>query len=1501
MKKKVLKIITRLLLFLLLFFSGVYFAFNSNYVQNILTEKLSDYLSDLWGTEVSIKRIYLKPFKVIEIENLYIEDQHNDTLVYLERLYTDFSRLQILKRKFIFETVSIDGLKLYLKRYKGEENLNLDFILESFRDSLAEPSEKDINISLDELELNNVRFIYNDQNQLDTTYGIHYQDLKVTEIYALFNDIKIINDSIIFSANNLSCNEKSGLKITNLQSRGYVSGTGLDLYPLFIRINNSTIDANRLAFKYKQWSDYKEFNTKVRMFGDFNVAHVKMLDIAYFAGELHDWKQEIILKGILKGTVNNLSGKSISLQTADKTFFRGDFNLDGLPDFTNTFITIKVKKMGTSGADLENIQVYPFVDNKYLSIPDGVKAMGNIKFSGEFTGFVNDFVAFGTFVTDIGSVISDLSLKTLRNDTLFLEGNFISKNLHLDILLENDLLGILNSKLSIKQKTHNNKLVVSELNGTIDNIGFKGYNYRNVILNGVFKPDFFNGYANINDPALGLEFDGQIEIKNDFKTLNFSAELLYADLGEINFLPIEKYSSLSGRINFNASGYEYSSLIGKVEINQLNFCTDDLDYEFGDIFIENDTLGVLTLANLSSPELDISISGDYDIITVVKDIEWQINKRMPALFESDTSYFPTQYFDYEISIKDIGFLSELGIFDFDISNGGNIKGTFNPGNDVSNLQFYADSLRISDLKFIYPEVYLDINDRDIFAEVITDGLSLYTNEIALNNSELLISAKEDSVEIAIDWRENDKKNGSAAIGIKVNSMSEYLIDFKQLGFIFLEKNWNLSENSQVMIDSNQIGFSGFKLSSEDENIRFNGTISEEKNDSLNFEMNNFNLDIFNRFLYSYDFEISGISNGNFGWIEQNDTLKLESDLKIDSVVINDYYFGDISAYGKKSDNDKAYDIRIKLINESLDRLMIEGQLYTDRKRKEKIKLAVNFSNFDLGFLNSLNIKGISKVAGIADGLVNISGDYKNPVIEGKLAIDKGGITVDMIGSHMTFSNQIDFKKDYIGVDPFYLKDDEGHKALAYGTILHDHFKDWNFNLDIEIDDFKALDLKQNIESLYYGQAYATGNFNISGYDDKLFITIDAKTEPNTNVSIPIGGSNTVEKQDFVNFITYDENQKIKEIIKEKASKGVDMSLNIDVTPDAELALVFDEATGDILKVKANGLISLGLDQEGEFTMKGALETVSGEYMFSLQSIINKKFTIQPNSKIIWYGNPYDANIDIETIYKTRAALYPIMTINPESYKNRVNVNIIMHLTGKLMNPVISFKIELPDSEERERSQLTTATTTTEDLNKQVVSLLLFGSFQSLSGGSSTNFAAANGYEMLSNQVSNMLSRISETVDVEFNYRPDDAASGTGQEIGVGFSTQLLHDRLTISTTFGVRDQSYITNENVNNIVGDFSAEYKIKPNGNLRLKVYNKSNDYQTSFYKISPYTQGVGVVFRKDFEDFTKGKKTDPEKLQKKFDKMAVKEIEKDLKLERKQDEKREKQQKKKKSNGGK
>jgi len=377
------------------------------------------------------------------------------------------------------------------------------------------------------------------------------------------------------------------------------------------------------------------------------------------------------------------------------------------------------------------------------------------------------------------------------------------------------------------------------------------------------------------------------------------------------------------------------------------------------------------------------------------------------------------------------------------------------------------------------------------------------------------------------------------------------------------------------------------------------------------------------------------------------------------------------------------------------------------------------------------------------------------------------------------------------------------------------------------------------------------------------MNISARTERNTEFFIPLAEDGEVSEYTFIDFVdpanirdsTEQENQKNKNA-KEESSSLLVMNFDLEVTPEAEVQIIFDPKIGDIMRGRGNGNLQMEATSKGDFKIFGDFQIESGDYLFTLQNVINKRFTVQPGGMVEWNGDPANAVIDVNAVYKLKTSIHDLIDDPNEDYNRRIPVECHLKMTESLENPDIEFDIYLPTAEEEVRSRVRTIMATEEELSKQFLSLLVINSFlpnQNATNSPSTGNLGSAGVgvttsEMLSNQLSNWLSQISNEFDVGVNYRPGDEMFT--DEVELALSTQLLNDRVSINGNLDMGGNQQSTtaaaNSSTSAIVGDFVVDVKLNKSGKLRVKAYNKAND--NLLIEDSPYTQGVGLFYREEF-----------------------------------------------------
>jgi hypothetical protein len=179
------------------------------------------------------------------------------------------------------------------------------------------------------------------------------------------------------------------------------------------------------------------------------------------------------------------------------------------------------------------------------------------------------------------------------------------------------------------------------------------------------------------------------------------------------------------------------------------------------------------------------------------------------------------------------------------------------------------------------------------------------------------------------------------------------------------------------------------------------------------------------------------------------------------------------------------------------------------------------------------------------------------------------------------------------------------------------------------------------------------------------------------------------------------------------------------------------------------------------------------------------------------------------VYRIRTGLYDLF--QDSTYRTLVPVDLRLSLKDKLFNPVINFDIKVQNIDPNTENQVKRLINSEEEKYRQAVSLLVFRRFSApaeianRSNPTGANVVGVNAYEMLSNQLSNWASQISNQVNVGVNYRPGDAI--TNEELEVALSTSILNDRVTIDGNVGVANGAQGQgSQNTSNLVGGSEGE-----------------------------------------------------------------------------------------------
>ena len=1421
------------------------------HITAIITTKISEHLH----ARITIDAISITFINRLQLKNIYVEDQNGDTLFFAGKIRATLRNYNRDKREIVVSRLILeDSYTHFIVDTAGV--LNVRFIIDELKNNEKTDSSR-FSLQINSVQMNNSRFHYSRQGLSFAKKGMDFADMDMRELNLGLEKFEIEGDTIAFSIKKLSLIEKSGFTVNEFNAEMNLSMHHMDFNSVSIITPYSHLSAEYLKLDFLDYTDFSDFVNLVGINLSFKPSQLSFNDISYFAPALSGYDEEFNFSGLLSGQISNLKGNNLLLTYSDSTHLKANFTMIGLPDIKSVFMNFDFTSLVTNTADLQNLKIPGGDKDKHLNLPNIIAELGTIKYSGKFTGYIDDFVAYGKFSTNLGEFSSDILLKPDTANALYFQGVLKTKEFFLGKLMKQDsLIGRITMNANINGYTSKRGLF-GKMEGLIDSLELNRYNYKNINLSGTLNDKVFDGSFSISDPNIMMEFLGKVNFSKDNPEFDFTADVLRARPYYLHLDNSDPGYFASFLLKTNFTGNKIDQLNGEVRIINSLFRKKDLQlqmYNFS-LFAINTPDSNRILVN--SDVIDGEIRGQYKVSTLPSSFKNLAGYYLPSLEEDTVKSIPAEdnnNFSFSATLKNIHPLITFFLPDFDLGNNTEISGHYRPENKDVELNVSARSFSFKGNEWRNLNIKTQSNLQTVNF-LGTSNILIMNNKMVLENLIINTIIRRDTATVAFVWNSNEKPlyqgQINAIANLQRNSVTKNLV----IGFhidpseiFFNDTLWHISQSS-VLLDSSSIAIDSFTVSNQNQNFLVYGSLSENPEDALRFSFLDMDLTVLNIFSKRFKFTLAGKLSGRASIKDPFNNMTFLSDLQMNNLIINDENLGNGELLASWNNQQRKIHISAFLGEGLLPGLKVEGEFIPQSKT---MNFTADLDKLKLNMFQPWAAFLVSDLKGIATGRLTLKGTTKKPEMNGTLRIMKASLMVNYLQTRYNFSNDVKIVHNNIVFKDFEIFDEKGNNAIAQGSVSSKYFKEYNLDVRIETKNFAFLNTTEKDNALFYGRIFAGGIVGISGPTDNLQMNITARSERNSVFYIPLYATEEVAVRDFIDWV--DPFEKETGSMQTRPSyevkmKGIKMNFNLEVTPDAEVQLIFDPKIGDIIKGRGTGSLTILINTLGQFEIYGDISIEEGDYLFTLKNVINKKFVVEKGGRLSWNGDPADANIDLRAIYGLKTTISSLdPTPDQQTSRKRIPVECVINMSGKLMNPTIEPDIILPGADQQTQNIVKNSINTDEELMKQFVSLLVMNNFYSPQGGggTSSNVAGVTTTELLSNQFSSWLSQISNDFDIGVNYRPGDLI--TSDELQVALSTQILNDRISISGNLDVggNETGTSTATNTNNIVGDFDINFKITEK--LHVKAFNRAND--NLLFQTSPYTQGVGFFYKEYFNN---------------------------------------------------
>jgi hypothetical protein len=1419
---------------------GLFIVLSLPSIQTKIAKHYTEKINKDFGTKISIEKIALTIFGTIKIKQVLVKDHQKDTLIYVKQLNTnilDFNKWQ--KGDLIFGDIRLNDFYLNMKNYKNEKFTNLDKFIEAFDD--GKPSSGKFLMMADAIYIENGKYLLTDENRKDP------KDLDLKDLQARLTNFIIKGPNVDFEIEKFKFKDHRGIDLENLQSTFSYTKKNIILKNLKATTKYSELTGNiKMSYDRK---DLGDFNNKVNWDFDLINSKIGSNDVYCFYKDIGKNKT-FLVNTKMYGTLNNFWLKNLSFQDGNESRIKGNFKL------VNSFGKEHQKfQLDTDFKTLESSydHLISFLPNLLAkNLPIEIKKLKRFTLSGITSVNAKDLKANVKLNSVLGFLETNLEIKNVydpKNATY--KGIIKTNQFDIGTLINDKKIGKSTLNIEVDGKGFKQEYINTNFKGTITNLYYNKYQYKNIEIDGFAKKPLFSGKINSNDPNLKMKFDGTIDFSKNENIYQFESDITYANLKNLNLIK-DTTAIFRGKIVSNLAGSTIDNMQGLIKFKDANYQNNKKVFNINDVSISSkfDMMRERTLTINAPNILEGEIIGKFNFGSIPK----MIQNALGSIYTHYKKHniLNNNYMKFNFLVNNQ--LLELFYPEIQLERPSNLRGNINTNTNEFKLFCNADLINMNQNKFYNLKMELD-NKNPVYNAYITLD-SIQNKRYTISDFNLLNITEKDTMYMRSEFKGGKKKNDYYNLDFyhTIDANNQNIIGFNKSEINIKNYMWYLNEHkntqNRIIIDENisNFYFEGITLSHENEEAQLNGTMIGSSNKDLKLNLKNLNI---NKLLpFEVGPELDGNLSGNLSLFETAVLYEPKADLLISNFKLNKNILGDLKFDVKSNEAMNILDVNLNLENNSIKTISGNGQLDISSK-KPKLDFDIKVNQLDISFLNKFSESIVSNVRGLASGTVSVQKDLFNPEINGRLYLNKGGMKVDYteVDYQITEESIIDITQNLFTFRKIELTDlKHKTKGILTGYMKHQGFENWYFDIDIISNYFNIFDKKDNDEAPFYGTAFISGTSSIKGPMNAIVLDIKAYSEKGTNVKIPITNSTNSQENAFISYLTLEE--KFKKNIKIQTKKeeyyGLAMNFDLYIDNDAAIEVILNKETGHAMSGVGKGNLLIAINTLGKFNMYGDIIIDKGDYNFSYQNLIKKKFNITPNSRISWDGDPFKADLKIRAIYDNVYANPSVLLENATLNGRKVQVEVGIDLIGKLDNLNPDFTINFPKLDPILASEVNTKLADRDTRTSQAMFLLGSGTFISDQTNLAQSFFANNALETASSIWGNIFNEKNGTISITPDIVLADNNPNAQSTGSYGFRSNIkLSERVSINGKIGIP-----TGNNINNtLIGNVELLYRINDDGSLNFRAFNRENDINYIGEGIG-FTQGVGLTYQFDFNN---------------------------------------------------
>ncbi|WP_270488329.1 translocation/assembly module TamB domain-containing protein [Butyricimonas synergistica] len=1020
----------------------------------------------------------------------------------------------------------------------------------------------------------------------------------------------------------------------------------------------------------------------------------------------------------------------------------------------------------------------------------------------------------------------------------------------LDEFMPKDSLGEVTATLSASGKGLDWKTASAKANLVLTALQYNGYDYKDLTLNATMKEGALNGELRSANKELDMDMKFHLVAEKDGYKAKLESDIRNVDLKGLHFMT----EDLAFSLGLNLTGVLNADSTSSLNVDFSNIILKDTGTrQLGDLNLSFAGECGRTRLGVDAGDLSIKFNGEGNGYLLADQfakagalLSEQLAKRDFNMEQLD-ELLPNFRLTITAAQKNIlnSYLKNNGMrfkrIGLDLETGA--ASPFKMDVGVYGLDIEG---------FVMDSILMDAYGQGVALRYAVNVFGAKDQLEVLSQFTVEGFAEHDQVNVRLRERENKDGeifNIGANIAFQDSAFSVSISpDPLVLGYV----PWQINRGNFIRIKQGEIPAANLLLLSEDKRIRL---VSEQgvnqEPESLVVDIKAIDLGHISKVL-TFIPDMSGLLGIDLQMHSKNKVIDVGGNITVNEFNYLQERIGNLDmGIQYKLSQQTEHDVDFTLSVDGVQALLTQGKVMTGAD-DQNIDLNIGIPELPLRLAGAFTPPGMIRLGGNMVGAFRIKGSMNNPLINGSLSFRDGEVEVLPVGTTFKIdTSAIKVQNNLLAFNHFGLIAPNKQRLELQGNVDFASFSTIKMDASVSARNFQAMKVKENTETMVYGQLFVDVSATLKGILDDLKIRGNINLLDNSEVYYTLKSSPlsvTDRSVDLVRFVSFRDSTEVAEEdeLKQIHTMSLDLLMSVNIAPLVNLNVLLSANGQNRVSINGGGSLTYTLSPVGESRLVGRYVLTSGIVSYGLPVIGQKDFTIQDGNYVEWTGDLANPTLNIMAAETISAS------VTDDSQKSRlVNFKAIIRITSTLEKPDITFDLAA-EGDITIQNQL--AAMTPEERSREAMNMMIYGSYSgpgTVAKSNASDNAINNFVERELNQWSRKhLKNMDLTFGINTYNQVSEAGESKKTDYSYQFSKRLFNNRVRVKVGGRIStDNDPAAGGVEENLVDDIAVEYLFGKNPNFFLKIF-RHTGYESVLEGEVTQT-GIGVVLRKNFQKF--------------------------------------------------